>query len=84
MELQWERLKNNAGKTPQGSNRWAGLMQSSVCCLFFLGGGWRASFSFSVYLAFFTFCSSIGHQKNEKGIGRYIGGGERVKEGKNL
>ena len=52
--------KTNADKTQQGSNRWAGPMQSSVfpVCLFF-------------FLFFFSFSPSIGYQKNEKGSGRY-------------
>ena len=64
--------KNNANKTQQGSNRWAGLMQSSVffclfVCFFFL-------------FLFFPFCPSIGHQKNEKGSGRYRRRRERKRE----
>ena len=61
--------KTNADKTQQGSNRWVGPMQSSVFfCLF-------VCFSF-----FFPFCPSIGHQKNEKGSGRYRKRRERKRE----
>ena len=60
--------KTNADKTQQGSNRWAGPMQSSVfsVCLFVF------VFFFFVFLfLFFPFSPSIGYQKNEKGSGRY-------------
>ena len=57
--------KTNADKTQQGSNRWAGPMQSSVF--------------FSLFV-FFPFSPLIGHQKNEKGSGRYRRRRERKRE----
>ena len=63
--------KTNADKTQQGSNRWAGPMQSSVFCLFVF-----------LFCFFPPFCPSIGHQKNEKGSGRYRRRRERKKREK--
>ena len=63
--------KTNADKTQQGSNRWAGPMQSSVfsVCLFVFVFFFFCLFFF--LFLFFPFSPSIGYQKNEKGSGRY-------------
>ena len=63
--------KTNADKTQQGSNRWAGPMQSSVfsVCLFVCF--FLFFFVFFFLFLFFPFSPSIGYQKNEKGSGRY-------------
>ena len=42
----------------------------------------NAKLCFSLFLFFFSFCPLIGHQKNEKGSGRYRRRKERKREKK--
>ena len=74
--------KTNADKTQQGSNRWAGPMQSSVffclfVCLFFF---FVFFFPFSFFSLFFPRLVIRRMRKGVAGIGG--GGGERGKERK--
>ena len=61
--------KTNADKTQQGSNRWAGPMQSSVCLFV------------CFFLFFFLFVPQLVIRRMRKGVAG-IGGGERGKERK--